>query len=138
MTLSGLSQLSAWSEFRLRMMPGRSVLQNAAMRARGLGWEAEPCPDPRSCELYLCVVDDTRRHWHPVDPLAFAKWRVRSRLEAIPPHVIVRTETPGEIRIGRIAVGRGLLVGVLGIAAAAVAMLLWQAGHGGRGHSRTV
>ena len=68
------------------------MLQSGGMRGRGLGWKAERCVDPGLCELYLCVADDEGGYWHPEDPLAFAKWRVRADLDAIPAHVMVRVQ----------------------------------------------
>jgi hypothetical protein len=93
------------------------------MRGRGLGWKAERCVDPGLCELYLCVPDDEGSYWHPEDPLAFAKWRVRADLDAIPAHVMVRVQR------GWDALRRGLMVGagVLGGTAAVAGM--WWGGH---------
>ncbi len=67
------------------------TLQNFEMRSTGVGWKAEACRDPRGCEEGLCVQDAGGHHWHPADPLAFAKWRVRARLADIPAHVLVTT-----------------------------------------------
>jgi len=93
------------------------------MRGRGLGWKAERCLDPGVCELYLCVTDDEGAAWHPDDPLAFAKCRVRADLDASPAHVMVRVQR------GWDALRRGLMVGagVLGGTAAVAGM--WWGGH---------
>ena len=61
------------------------ALQSTGMRGRGLGWRAEPCADPQSCDLHLCISDDRGSFWHPADPLAFARWRIRADVDAIPP-----------------------------------------------------
>ncbi len=28
------------------------------MRGRGIGWKADRCADPETCDVHLCVVDD--------------------------------------------------------------------------------
>lgn len=115
--MQALGQVHRW-----RDDPPR--LQNAAMRGRGFGWKAERCPDAATCELYLCTPDDNGRHWHPDDPLAFAKWRVRGDLDAMPGHVLVRTAGPGGMSS---MVKRGLLLGAVGLGStAAVAVWLLQ------------
>lgn len=105
----------------------RAALQNARLRARGLGWRAERCPDPLSCDLDLCVADDEGRQWHPAEPLAFAKWRVRGNPEAIPPEVVVRIRRRGW---GGLATQPRFLLalGVGGVALAGVLLLARQAG----------
>ena len=65
------------------------ALQSTGMRDRGLGWRAERCADPASCDLHLCISDDRGSFWHPADPLAFARWRIRADIDAIPAHVVV-------------------------------------------------
>ena len=60
------------------------------MRGRGIGWKAERCAAPETCDLHLCVADDEGAYWHPADPLAFAKWRVRADIDAIPAHVMIK------------------------------------------------
>jgi len=85
------------------------MLQSGGMRGRGLGWKAERCVDPGTCDLHLCVADDEGGYWHPEDPLAFAKWRVRADLDAIPTHVMVR------VRRGWDALRRSLMVGAVGL-----------------------
>jgi hypothetical protein len=72
------------------MVTGRVSLQNAAMRGRGVGWKAERCLTPERCEGHLCVADDQGGFWHPADPLAFARWRVRANVDSIPAHVMVK------------------------------------------------
>ncbi len=98
-------------------------LQNSVMRGRGLGWKAARCLDAASCELHLCTPDDTGRHWHPEDPLAFAKWRVRADLEAVPAHVVVRTELHGLISTATLRCGA--IIGALGLSSTAVAALAY-------------
>ena len=46
------------------------ALQNSGMRGRGVGWRAERCADPPSCDLHLCVEDHRGHYWHPADPLS--------------------------------------------------------------------
>jgi hypothetical protein len=76
------------------------------------------CAIPESCELHLCVADDLGGFWHPDDPLAFAKWRIRADLDAIPAHVMVNI-TRGWDMLRRAAVvgavGLGGTVAVLGV-----------------------
>jgi len=96
------------------------TLQSTGMRSRGLGWRAEPCADPQSCELHLCIADDRGSFWHPADPLAFARWRIRADLDAIPPHVMVRVSGGWE------AIRRGMVLSALGVgSAAAVVVGMW-------------
>jgi len=106
----------------------RAALQNARLRARGLGWKAVRCPNPLSCDLDLCVADDQGRQWHPVEPLAFAKWRVRGNLEAIPPEVVVRIGWGGW---GGFAGNQRLLLGALGVGCVVVAAAFLLARHAG-------
>ncbi len=68
------------------------ALQSTGMRGRRLGWRAERCADPQSCELHLCISDPQGSYWHPADPLAFARWRIRGDVDAMPAHVVVRVE----------------------------------------------
>lgn len=98
-------------------MAARLMLQSAAMRGRGLGWRAERCVDPESCEIHLCIADDERGFWHPADPLAFAKWRIRADLDAIPAHVMVKAGRGWE------AVRRGAVWGAVGLGGTAAAVL---------------
>ncbi len=51
-----------------------------------LGIRVEPCPDPDTSEerLYLGIELGV----HPDDPLAFAEWRVRAKMNEIPRHVL--------------------------------------------------
>jgi hypothetical protein len=97
------------------------ALQNTGMRGRGLGWRAEPCVDPQSCDLHLCIADDRGSFWHPADPLAFARWRIRADLDAIPAHVMVRAGRGWE------AIRRGVVLGALGVGgtAAVVGGMWW-------------
>jgi hypothetical protein len=97
------------------------ALQSAGMRGRGLGWRAEPCADPHSCELHLCIADDQGDFWHPADPLAFARWRIRADMDAIPGHVMVRVSRGWE------ALRRGMMLGALGVGgtAAVVGGMWW-------------
>ncbi len=60
------------------------AIQSADKRAKGIGWKAEPCPVPISCEGRT-VRSDPGTRLRPVDPLAFAKWRLRSKIGKIPP-----------------------------------------------------
>lgn len=91
------------------------ALQGPGMRARGLGWRAEPCGDPQGCELHLCVADDRGSYWHPADPLAFARWRIRADLHAIPAHVLVRAGRWPALR-------RTAALGALGVGGAAAVL----------------
>lgn len=86
-----------------------TALQSGGMRGRGLGWRAERCADPQSCDLHLCIADDQGSFWHPADPLAFARWRIRADLDTIPAHVVVRMSRGWE------ALRRGVMLGALGI-----------------------
>lgn len=96
------------------------ALQSMGMRRRGLGWRAERCVDPQSCELHLCIVDDHGSFWHPADPLAFARWRIRADLDAIPAHVMVRVSRGWE------AIRRRMMLGALGVGGtAAVVGGMW-------------
>lgn len=92
------------------------ALQSITMRARGLGWRAEQCADPRSCELHLCIADDRGAFWHPADPLSFARWRIRADLDAIPAHVMVRMGRGWE------AMRRAAVLGALGVGGAAAVL----------------
>jgi hypothetical protein len=100
-------------------MATRLTLQNLGMRGRGIGWKADRCVDPGTCDLHLCVVDHQGGYWHPADPLAFAKWRVRADLDAIPGHV--------RVKVGRDwdALRRSAMVGAVGLGTAAVLGMLW-------------
>ena len=113
--------------------PAARALQSATMRKHGLGWIAEACPDPVACELHLCVADHAGRHWHPVDPLAFAKWRVRALADAMPAHVAVRIAA----RQGWLTLKRGILLGTVGLGSTAAALALWLALHGDRPQAET-
>ena len=92
------------------------ALQSSGMRGRGLGWRAERCADPQSCELHLCVVDPQGSYWHPADPLAFARWRIRADVNAIPAHVIVRVSGGWE------ALRRGMMLSALGVGGTAAVL----------------
>jgi|SRR5690242_5879385 hypothetical protein len=100
-------------------MAARVTLQSLRMRGRGIGWKAERCAAPETCDLHLCVPDDEGAFWHPVDPLAFAKWRVRADVDAIPGHVMVKVGGGWEaLRRGAVmgaAVGLGGTAAVLGM-----------------------
>jgi hypothetical protein len=95
------------------------MLQSAGMRSRGLGWKAERCTDPESCELHLCVADDQGAFWHPADPMAFAQWRVRADLGAIPAHVMVKANRGWE------AIRRGAVWGAVGVGGTAAVLGMW-------------
>lgn len=97
-------------------MAARLTLQSEAMRGRGLGWRAEPCPEPRSCELHLCIADDQGGFWHPEDPVAFARWRIRADLDAIPAHVMVRVSRGWE------AIRRGVVLSAIGVGGTAAVL----------------
>lgn len=92
------------------------ALQSSGMRARGFGWRADRCADPQSCEVHLCIADDRGSFWHPADPLAFARWRIRADVEAIPTHVIVRVTRGWE------AMRRGVMLGALGVGGTAAVL----------------
>jgi hypothetical protein len=103
------------------MATGRVTLQNAAMRGRGVGWKAERCLAPERCEGHLCVADDQGGFWHPADPLAFARWRVRADLDGIPAHVMVKAGR------GRDEWRRDVIWSAMGLAGAtAVLGMLWS------------
>jgi hypothetical protein len=93
-----------------------SALQSTGMRGRRLGWRAERCGDPQSCELHLCIVDDRGSFWHPADPLAFARWRIRADVDAIPAHVMVRMSRSRE------ALCRSMMLGALGVGGTAAVL----------------
>ena len=94
-----------------------SALQSTGMRGRRLGWRAERCGDPQSCELHLCIADDRGSFWHPADPLAFAHWRIRADLDAIPAHVMVRMS-----RRSWEALRRSMMLGALGVGGTAAVL----------------
>ena len=103
-------------------MAARVTLQSREMLVRGLGWRAERCADPQSCELHLCVADEQGLFWHPADPLAFARWRIRADLDAIPAHVLIKVGRGWE------AIRRGIVLGAVGIGgtAAVLASMWWS------------
>lgn len=102
------------------MATGCLTLHGAGLRGRALGWKAERCTNPDSCELHLCVADGRGAYWHPDDPLAFAKWRIRADLDAIPAHVLVKVGRGWDL------IRRGAVVGAVGLGgAAAVLGVLW-------------
>lgn len=92
------------------------ALQSTGMRGRGLGWRAERCADPQICDLHLCVSDDRGSFWHPADPLAFARWRIRADIDAIPAHVVVRVSRGWE------AIRRGMMLGAIGVGGTAAVL----------------
>jgi hypothetical protein len=100
-------------------MATRVTLQSLGMRGRGIGWKAERCADPATCDLHLCVADDEGGLWHPADPLAFAKWRVRADVDAIPPHVMVKVGRGWE------SLRRSALVGAVGLGGTAAVLGMW-------------
>jgi len=93
-----------------------SALQSTGMRGRRLGWRAERCAEPQSCELHLCIADDRGSFWHPADPLAFARWRIRADVDAIPAHVMVRMSRSRE------ALRRSMMLGALGVGGTAAVL----------------
>ena len=93
-----------------------SALQSTGMRDRRLGWRAERCADPQSCELHLCIADDRGGFWHPADPLAFARWRIRADVDAIPAHVMVPMGRSWE------ALRRSMMLGALGVGGTAAVL----------------
>ena len=93
-----------------------SALQSTGMRGRRLGWRAERCAEPQSCELHLCIADDRGSFWHPADPLAFARWRIRADIDAIPAHVTVRMSRSWE------ALRRSMMLGALGVGGTAAVL----------------
>jgi hypothetical protein len=100
------------------------ALQNSEMHARGVGWKAETCRDPRSCDDGLCVEDWAQRFWHPEDPLAFSKWRVRARLDEIPSHVLVEKRRAA-VLLHDLFHARPLVVGAVGLATIAGVVSVW-------------
>jgi hypothetical protein len=101
-------------------MAARLMLQSAAMRSRGIGWRADRCIDPPSCEVHLCVADDAGGFWHPADPLAFAKWRIRADIDTMPAHVMIKTGRDWD------TIRRGAVWGAVGLGGTAAAVLgLW-------------
>lgn len=92
------------------------ALQSSGMRGRGLGWRAERCTDPQICELHLCVADHQGRYWHPADPLAFARWRIRADVNAMPTHVMVRVSNGWE------TIRRGMMLSALGVGGTAAVL----------------
>jgi len=94
-----------------------SALQSTGMRGRRLGWRAERCADPESCELHLCIADDRGSFWHPADPLAFARWRIRADVDAIPAHVMVRMSWRSWE-----ALRRSMMLGALGVGGTAAVL----------------
>lgn len=99
---------------------GDLALQSTGMRGRGVGWRAERCANPQNCDLHLCVADPLGSYWHPADPLAFARWRIRADIDAIPVHVMVRVSR------GREAIRRGMMLSALGVGGTAAAVLgMW-------------
>lgn len=92
------------------------TLQSQEMRGRGLGWRAERCTDPPSCELHLCIPGEQGAFWHPADPLAFARWRIRADLDAIPAHVMVKVSRSREV------IRRGVVLGALGVGGTAAVL----------------
>ena len=93
-----------------------SALQSTGMRGRRLGWRAERGADPPSCELHLCIADDRGSFWHPADPLAFARWRIRADVDAIPAHVMVRMSRSWE------TLRRSMMLGALGVGGTAAVL----------------
>ena len=93
-----------------------SALQSTGMRGRRHGWRAERCADPQSCELHLCIADDRGSFWHPADPLAFARWRIRADVDAIPAHVMVPMGRSWE------ALRRSMMLGALGVGGTAAVL----------------
>ena len=100
-------------------MAARVTLQSLEMRGRGIGWKADRCADPETCDVHLCVVDHEGGYWHPADPLAFAKWRVRADLDTIPGHVMVKVSR------GWDALRRGAVVGAVGLGGTAAVLGMW-------------
>jgi len=94
------------------------TLHHGGLRGGGRGWRAERCATPESCELHLCIADGDGGFWHPDDPLAFAKWRIRADLDAVPAHVMVNVSRSWDmLRRAAVvtAVGLGGTVAVLGV-----------------------
>jgi hypothetical protein len=100
-------------------MAARVTLQSLEMRGRGIGWKADRCADPETCDVHLCVVDNEGGYWHPADPLAFAKWRVRAELDAMPGHVVVKVGRSWD------ALRRGAVVGAVGLGGTAAVLGMW-------------
>src|SRR5882724_8493457 len=91
------------------MAIGCLTRQSAGVRGRGLVWRAERCTSPERCELHLCIADGRGGFWHPDDPLAFARWRIRADLGSIPAHVKVKVSR------GWDAIRRGAVLGAVGL-----------------------
>jgi hypothetical protein len=101
------------------------ALLNAAMRDKGVGWKSEVCPHSGMCDEGLCAQDDGGTYWHPADPLAFAKWRVRARVDDIPPHVLV-TQVVSRMSAVREPLVRWVaIIGAVGLTATAGIMAVW-------------
>src|SRR5262249_62297498 len=108
------------------------ALQNAEMHSRGIGWRAQACLGPRSCDDGLCVQDWANRSWHPEDPLAFAKWRVRASLDGIPAHVLVRRRRVA-MMVNDLFAGWPVVIGAVSLATlAGVALCVSRHGRGAR------
>ena len=97
-------------------MAARVTLQSPGMRGRGHRLESRALRRPETCDLHLCVVDDEGAYWHPADPLAFAKWRVRADVDAIPAHVMVKVGRGWE------ALRRGAVMGAVGLGGTAAVL----------------
>ena len=100
-------------------MAPRVTLQSLGMRGRGIGWKAERCAVPETCDLQLCVADDEGAYWHPADPLAFAKWRVRADVDAIPAHVLIK------VGLGWETLRRAAVMGAVGLGGTAAVLGMW-------------
>jgi len=106
------------------------ALQNAEMWSTGVGWKADACPDPGICEDGLCAQDWRGELWHPEDPLAFAKWRVRARLADIPSSVLVTKADRAMKAWPRSLLGSVAVVGAVALATIAGALAVWVGRHG--------
>lgn len=111
------------------------ALQNAVMRRKGVGWKAEVCPDTGRCDEGLCVQDEGGNYWHPADPLAFAKWRVRVRIADIPPHVLVTRAGSGMSAVRESLVRRVAVIAAVGLTATAGILAVWIGRRGWTGRA---
>jgi hypothetical protein len=111
------------------------ALQNAEMRRKGVGWKSEACPDSGRCDEGLCVRDEGRNYWHPADPLAFAKWRVRAIVADIPPHVLVTQAVSGMSAVRDALVRRVAVIGAVGLTATAGILAVWIGRRGRTEHA---
>src|SRR5512144_3172980 len=100
-------------------MAARVTLQSLGMRGRGIGWKAERCAAPETGAPPPRAPAAAGAYWHPADPLAFAKWRVRADVDAIPAHVMVKVGRGWEV------LRRGAVMGAVGLGGTAAVLGMW-------------